>query len=153
MRIKASPTLKKVFLFIFAVCAASCGKVLADRAAELWGPHRVLTQAENMEQTVLSMQKELPIKVDEVTTLFAIGLNQNKDTLIYSIRIENINRKELYTSYDFASIKDQLSGNLCDSNQKNFQLGLKKIEFIFFGNDNSEMFRILLTPEMCRKYN
>lgn len=106
-----------------------------------------------MEQTVLSMQKELPIKVDEVTTLFAIGLNQNKDTLIYSIRIENINRKELYTSYDFASIKDQLSGNLCDSNQKNFQLGLKKIEFIFFGNDNSEMFRILLTPEMCRKYN
>ena len=143
--------LKKVFLFIIAVCAASCAKVLADRASELWGPH-IVTRAEIAEKGVLDMQKHLPIKLDEVTTLVGIGLNQNKDTLIYSVKIEDINKKELYTSYDIASLKDQLSGNLCDSNQKNFQFGYIKVEYIYLGSDDGEMFRILLTPEMCQKY-
>lgn len=150
--IKTSPILKNIFLFIIIVSAASCAKVLADRASELWGPHEA-THTEIAEQTVLAMQKRLPIKLDEVTTLFGIGLNQSKDTLIYSIRIENISKKDIYTSYDISSIKDQLSGNLCASNKKNFKNGYKKIEFIYFGNNDSEMFRILLTPEMCQKYN
>lgn len=152
MRIKTSPIVKKIFLFIVAVCAASCGKVLADRAAEFWRPHRV-SRAELVERTILDMQKKLPIKLDDVTMLIGIGVDQNTDKLLYSIQIENLNRKELYTSYDISSIKDQLSVNLCNSNKENFQNGFNNIEFTYFGNDDREMFRIFLTPEICRKYN
>lgn len=150
--IKTSQIVKKIFLFLIAVCAASCVKVLADRAIAHWGPQRV-SRADLVEQAILDMQKKLPIKLDDVTTLIGIGADQNTDKLLYSIQIENLNRKELYTSYDISSIKDQLSVNLCDSNKENFQNGFNNIEFTYFGNDDSEMFRIFLTPEICQKYN
>lgn len=150
--IKTNPIFKKILLFILAVCAASCGKVLADRASNLWGPKTKNTEAAL--QAVIDMREKLPIKLDEVTTLIGIDLNQKGRHLIYSVKISNINKKELYylSENDISSIKETLLNNLCDSNKKNFQLGHEKIEFIYIGKDGIEMFRIFLSPEICQGY-
>ena len=149
--ISSNPILKKVLLFILAVCACSCAKVLADRASELWGPKAKYTEASL--QAVMDMKKKLPIPIDDVTSIIDIDFDEKEKKLIYSIKIKNINKNEIETLYDTHLLKENLQENLCDSNKQNFQNGYKKIKFIYIGNDDIEMFRIFLIPEVCQKYD
>lgn len=87
-----------------------------------------------------------------MTSIIDIDYDEKEKNIIYSIRIKNINKNKIETSYDMHLLKDSLQENLCNSNKQNFQNGYKKINFIYIGNDDIEMFRIFLTPQICEKY-
>lgn len=100
--------------------------------------------SEVMLKNVVEMQKQLPLKMDEQTTMISVAFSAMRMARSYRL---NVSGKDI----EFAKLRNNVISNNCNEEhtRRSFDFGLKNV-FVYFDKDERLIGTVVVDKTACR---